>query len=81
MRRVHQHNHDDKAGAKYTKSRRPVRLVCVVPSPTRSEACKLKKVEQRKEKAINWKSRHGDPFFLALKDVKTIYCYIILKDL
>jgi len=37
-RRLHEHNHDDRKGAKYTSLRRPVKLVYQEPSLTRSSA-------------------------------------------
>ena len=39
-RRVQEHNHSTK-GAKYTRSRRPVKLVWYETRPTRAEALKL----------------------------------------
>ena len=38
-RRIHEHNHTNK-GAKYTRSRRPVKLVCIVDYPDRSRSSK-----------------------------------------
>ena len=38
-RRVDEHNGDDKKAAKYTKSRRPVRLFWSGPHESRSSAC------------------------------------------
>lgn len=38
-RRVEEHNGDDKKAAKYTKSRRPVRLFWSEPHESRSSAC------------------------------------------
>ncbi len=38
-KRVHEHN-SDKSGAKYTRARRPVKLVYVEPCSTRSVALK-----------------------------------------
>jgi len=38
-RRVHEHNHSDRLGAKYTRIRRPVRLIYKELYETRSEAC------------------------------------------
>lgn len=55
MRRVHEHNHDDKKGAKYTKARRPVELVYKKLCKDRSGAAtaestlrKLSKAEKEK---------------------------------
>jgi len=39
-RRLDEHNNDDKKGAKYTKTRRPVQLVFKQSQLNRSEACK-----------------------------------------
>ncbi len=57
-KRLDQHNGVDKNGAKYTKARRPVKLVYQETSTSRSAACKreyaiksLKKLE--KESLIN----------------------------
>lgn len=38
-RRVHEHNHCDKKGAKYTRVRRPVSLKYEEALSTRSQAC------------------------------------------
>lgn len=38
-RRIKEHNEDNKKGARYTKTRRPVRLVYEEPQASRSEAC------------------------------------------
>ena len=38
VRRIDEHNNDDKTGAKYTRARRPVKLVYQEEVSTRSEA-------------------------------------------
>lgn len=38
-RRINEHNNDDKKGAKYTRSRRPVELVWSEHQPNRVKAC------------------------------------------
>ena len=51
-RRVNEHNQSNR-GAKYTFSRRPVKLLCYVTQPNRSEALKLEariKKKKRKDK-------------------------------
>jgi len=54
-RRVDEHNHD-KLGAKYTKARRPVRLLYQEVCENRSEACKresaIKKLKRREKLAL-----------------------------
>lgn len=37
-RRVHEHNHDNKLGARYTKARRPVTLIWQQKCESRSQA-------------------------------------------
>ena len=49
-RRIHEHNSDDKLGAKYTKARRPVALVY-------QEACESRSVATRREYEIRQLSR------------------------
>jgi putative endonuclease len=39
-RRVHEHNHNDRLGARYTRARRPVSLVYQEPQEDRSQANK-----------------------------------------
>lgn len=51
VRRVKEHNGDDKLGARYTKARRPVALVYQESCPNRSEAA-------RREAAIRKLSRN-----------------------
>lgn len=46
-RRVHEHNHDSKKGAKYTRVRRPVCLVYHEAQVSRSTACQ-REVEIKK---------------------------------
>ncbi len=54
-RRLHEHNHDDKQGARYTKVRRPVVMVYRETSTSRSDASKreaaIKKLS-RKQKLL-----------------------------
>ena len=38
-RRLHEHNHCDKKGARYTRVRRPVKLVYSEPCENRAHAC------------------------------------------
>jgi putative endonuclease len=49
-RRVDEHNHSDKLGARYTRARRPVQLFHSEPAASRAEAC-------RREAAIRRLSR------------------------
>ncbi|WP_127475117.1 GIY-YIG nuclease family protein [Sulfurivermis fontis] len=39
-RRLDEHNNDDKLGARYTRARRPVKLLHCEPAASRSDACK-----------------------------------------
>jgi putative endonuclease len=39
-RRVDEHNHNDRLGARYTRARRPVTLLHCEPAASRSDACK-----------------------------------------
>ena len=49
-RRIHEHN-NTKRGAKYTSTRRPVKLICCYPIGSRSEALKEEfKVKKLKRK-------------------------------
>lgn len=52
-RRVKEHNEDNKLGAKYTKTRRPVRLVYSESHPSRQTASRreaeLKKLDKRQK--------------------------------
>lgn len=62
-RRLKEHN-SKKAGAKYTRARRPVKLVYQEEAPTRSHAAKrewkIKQLtRQDKERMINGKRKHG----------------------
>ncbi|MCJ8339504.1 MAG: GIY-YIG nuclease family protein [Pseudomonadales bacterium] len=51
QRREREHNGQGKAGARYTKTRRPVQIVWSEPHPDRSSACKreaaIKKISRR----------------------------------
>lgn len=40
-RRLHEHNHDNKLGARYTRARRPVQLVYQQTADDRAGACQL----------------------------------------
>lgn len=55
-RRINEHNTCNHKGAKYTRSRRPVKLAYSEPQPTRSEACKreasLKKLTRAQKQAL-----------------------------
>ena len=55
-RRILEHNTCNNKGAKYTRSRRPVKLVYSEPQPTRSDACKreaaLKKLTRAQKQAL-----------------------------
>ncbi len=57
-RRLDEHNHNDRLGAKYTRARRPVALIFERHFDTRSEACKfesqIKKLsKQQKERLVS----------------------------
>lgn len=56
MRRIDEHNNDDKLGAKYTLARRPVKLVYQEEVSSRSEAasreCVIKKLTKREKEAL-----------------------------
>ncbi len=54
-RRLEEHNHNDQLGAKYTRGRRPVKLVYTETLATRSDAARreheikrMKRIEKRK---------------------------------
>ena len=55
-RRIDEHNNDDKAGAKYTRPRRPVRLVYQEEVSSRSEAASresaIKKLTKPEKEAL-----------------------------
>jgi putative endonuclease len=58
QRRVDEHNHNNKIGAKYTRVRRPVSLIYYETMPSRSKACQreyqLKQLsKQQKERLIS----------------------------
>ena len=53
-RRIHEHN-STKKGAKYTRSRRPVKLVYCIECVNRSEACKA----EAKFKKLNRRQKNG----------------------
>ena len=65
QRRVHQHA-NTKAGARYVRSRRPIRLAAAVPMPTYRQAMGLeKKVKSLSTKkkvamALLWRERYAD---------------------
>ena len=50
-RRLHEHNHNDALGARYTRARRPVVLVYSEPAESRSAACKREAVIKRLPRA------------------------------
>ncbi len=49
-RRIHEHNHEDKKAAKYTRARRPVKLVY-------AEACQDRSTASRREYELKALSR------------------------
>jgi len=55
-RRVAEHNGDGRSGARYTRSRRPVKLVYYEPAANRSAACKreyrIKQLPRREKLAL-----------------------------
>ena len=55
-RRLKEHNHNDRLGAKYTRTRRPVSLVYQESCNDRSSACKreaaIKKLSRRAKQAL-----------------------------
>jgi len=55
-RRVHEHNHSDLLGAKYTRGRRPVRLVfhevCVNRSAAAKREHELKRLSKQEKKSL-----------------------------
>ena len=55
-RRINEHNNDNKLGASYTKSRRPVKLVYSEPCDDRSKALKremgIKKLTRKQKEAL-----------------------------
>lgn len=55
-RRLHEHNHDDSLGAKYTRSRRPVHLVYSEAWPDRGQATRreiaIKALSRRRKLAL-----------------------------
>ena len=56
QRRLNEHNYSFKRGAKYTRSRRPVKLIHTEEFPTRSQALKrehaIKKLSRKKKQLI-----------------------------
>jgi len=69
QRRLREHNAGGTVGAKYTRSRRPVRLVYREEHPTRSAACKreyeIKHFNTRKKAAL-LQPRNEDRLFPAI---------------
>lgn len=57
-RRIHEHNSDDKLGAKYTKARRPVALVY-------QEACESRSAATKREYEIRQLSRKDKNILLS----------------
>ena len=56
-RRLDEHNHNDRLAAKYTRSRRPVKLIFTRCFDTRSQACQFetrvkRMTKQQKEKLV-----------------------------
>ena len=55
-RRIHEHNNSNKLGAKYTRARRPVKLVYTKKYTTRSEATKeeirIKKLSRKQKELL-----------------------------
>ncbi|HEC29338.1 MAG TPA: GIY-YIG nuclease family protein [Gammaproteobacteria bacterium] len=63
-RRVHEHNTCNRLGAKYTRGRRPVRLVFQQKFTSRSEACRFESrvkslKKNQKEELVGDKTRPG----------------------
>ena len=56
QRRVNEHNHCSTKGAKYTRSRRPVKLIYAENHPDRASACKresaIKKLTRAKKEQL-----------------------------
>ena len=50
-RRLREHNGEGKRGAKYTRTRRPVEVVCCVAQPDRASACRLEEAVNRRPRA------------------------------
>jgi putative endonuclease len=62
-RRIHEHNHDDKKAARYTRSRRPIELIYSEAHDCRSTASKresaIKQLTRRQKLALV-ASAHGE---------------------
>ena len=60
-RRIQEHNHCDKKGAKYTRTRRPVHLIHNEAFENRSQACQreaaIKKLSRQQKLVLTSKSR------------------------
>ena len=50
-RRLREHNGEGKRGTKYTRTRRPVEVVCCVAQPDRAAACRLEEAVKRRPRA------------------------------
>ena len=59
-RRVDEHNHDDRLAAKYTRARRPVKLIY-------HEACNSRSAAAKREAQIKKLSRHKKLELLSIK--------------
>ena len=72
-RREHEHNHTIK-GARYTRTRRPVRLVYVEPQPDRSTAMRrenqLKRLPHKKNEHWDSKKKRKDEISIKKIDEK-----------
>ena len=55
-RRLHEHNHDDKKAAKYTRARRPLSMVyfelCISRSDAGSREYEIRKLSRAKKQAL-----------------------------
>ncbi len=72
MRRIDEHNQNDLKAAKYTRARRPVRLIYKESVATRSEAakreCVIKQMSRKEKETLIEKALHEQSFF----DVKEL---------
>ncbi|MCF6236566.1 MAG: GIY-YIG nuclease family protein [Gammaproteobacteria bacterium] len=66
-RRIDEHNQDNLKAAKYTRVRRPVRLIYEESVATRSEAakreCEIKQMSRKEKEALINKAPHKQGFF------------------
>ncbi len=67
LRRIDEHNQDDLKAARYTRARRPVRLIYKELVATRSEAAKreheIKKMSRKEKEVLVKKAPHEQGFF------------------